>query len=210
MSHPQGYALRDMPAPGRSFSSNSRISDDSGKDISNQDPFSDQISHQAEIQSSHPYDPASEDLLSNANQQDTLYGSVFINGWGWELAAWLLAAVSIVTLLIVFDVFANKSLRSWNPTITPAAVVAILSQFGQTAILASVTACICQFMWLWLYKESRARQPAIQVDNYPQLIFMQEYNDGSRGPLGSLFLLFKHPGSYENAFKFLYEAADET
>lgn len=37
---------------------------------------------------------------------------------------------------------------------------------------------------------------------------MQEYDDGSRGPLGSLFLPFKHPGSYGIAFQFLYAGAD--
>ena len=76
------------------------------------------------------------------SRMPSLYGSVFINGWGWDLTAWLLAAVSTATLLAVIAVFANKSLRSWNSTITPAVIVAILSQFGQTAILAPVTACI--------------------------------------------------------------------
>ena len=207
MRRSQDLALVDIPAPGRSLSSNSRMSHDSARDISNQDPFSDQNSHQAEIHSSHPYDPSFVELLSNAKQQDTLYGSVFIDGWGWELAAWLLSAVSTVTLLTVFAIFANKSLHSWNSTITPAAVVAILSQFGQTAVLAPVTACICQSMWLWLHKESRARQPSIQVDKHPQLISMQQYDGGSRGPLGSLFLLFKNPGSYGNDFHLLYAAA---
>ena len=208
MSRSQDHALLDIPAPGRSLSSNSRTSHDSGRDISNQDSFPNQDSHQAEIHSSHPYHPASANLLSNAKQQDTLYGSLFIDGWGWEFAAWLLSAVSTVTLLTVFAVFANRSLRSWNSTITPAAVVAILSQFGQTAILAPVTACICQSMWLWLHKESRARQSANQVDDHPQLISMQEYDGGSRGPLGSLFLLFKHPGSYGIAFQLLNAAAN--
>lgn len=203
MSRSQDHELLDIPAPGRSISSlssNSRMSHDSGRDVSNQDPFTNEDSHQSDIHPSQPYDSASVELLSNAKGQDTLYDSVFIDGWGWELAAWLLSAVSTVTLLTVFAMFANKSLRSWNSTITPAAVVAILSQFGQTAILAPVTACICQSMWLWLHKESRTRQPSIQVDKHPQLISMQQYDGGSRGPLGSLFLLFKNPGSYGNDF----------
>ena len=208
MSRSQDYALLDIPAPGRSFSSNSRMSHHSGSDISTQDPFTNQTSHQLEIHSSHPYDSTSVELLSNAKERDTLYNSVFIDGWGWELAAWLLSAVSTVALLTVFATFANKSLRSWNSTITPAAVVAILSQFGQTAVLAPVTACICQSMWLWLHKESRARQPAIQVDKNPLLISMQQYDGGSRGPLGSLFLLVKNPGSYGIEFHLLYAATN--
>lgn len=208
MSRSQDHALLDIPTPGRSLSSNSRMSHDSGSDISNQDPFTNQKPHQSEIHSSHPYDSASVELLSKAKEQDSLYDSVFIDGWGWELAAWLLSAVSTMTLLIVFATFANKSLRSWNSTITPAAVVAILSQFGQTAVLAPVTACICQSMWLWFHKESRATQPSIQVDKHPQLISMQQYDGGSRGPLGSLFLLFKNPGSYGIDLHLLYAAAN--
>lgn len=117
--------------------------------LANQDPFSSQDFHEAEIQSSRPYLtfllPRIYYRMQNS-RIPSLYGSVFINRWGWDLTAWLLAAVSTVTLLTVIAVFANKSLRSWDSTITPAAVVAILSQFGQTAILASVTACIYQSM----------------------------------------------------------------
>lgn len=37
---------------------------------------------------------------------------------------------------------------------------------------------------------------------------MQQYDDGSRGPLGSLFSPFKYPGSYKIALQFLYAGAD--
>ena len=52
------------------------------------------------------------------------------------------------------------------------------------------------------------KQRANQVDNHPHFISMQEYAGGRRGPLGSLFLPFKHPGSYGIAFQLPYAAAD--
>ena len=80
MSCSQDHAVPNIPVPDRSLSSNSRMSHDSGRKIPNQDPIPNQDSHQAEIHSSHPYDPAAAELLFNAKGQDTLYRSVFIDG----------------------------------------------------------------------------------------------------------------------------------
>ena len=74
-----------------------------------------------------------------------------------------------MVLLIRFAVFADKSLNSWYFAMTPSAVVAILSHFGQTAILAPVSACFYQSIWLSLYLKSRSRQPSIQVGYCPKL-----------------------------------------
>lgn len=199
MTRSQEYALDDLSvsAPGGRLLPSPRISNGSERDASNQMPFSDRNPENVESQSTHPYDPSIADLLSNSNQQHSLNGHAFTNGWGWEIAAWLLAAVSLAALLIVFAVFADKSLHQWHSNITPGAVVAILSQFGQTAILAPVTACICQSMWIWLGQDRPATAPAKQLVKYPRLINMQEYDDGGRGPLGSLLLVGKHPKSYE-------------
>ncbi len=200
MTRPQEYTLANLSTstPGRRLSSNSRNSDVSERDASDQNPFSDQDPDVVESQSTHPYsyDPPSADLLSNTNQQHSLYRHLFSDGWGWEMAAWLLAAVSLAALLIVFVFFADKPLDQWQSVISPGTVVAILSQLGQTAIVVPLTACICQSMWLWLDKESQAMQLAKQVGKSPRLIGMQEYDYGSRGPLGSLALVYKHPKSY--------------
>ena len=133
-------------------------------------------------------DQASEGLLFNGKQWRSFYGQAFTDGWGWELLSWLLAAASLLVLLIVFTAFSNRALDQWKSSITPNTVVSILSQIGQTAILAPVTACICQSMWLWLGDENKYNR------KHPQLMDMQEYDDGGRGPVGSLLLLWKHPG----------------
>lgn len=119
--------------------------------------------------------------------------SSLLHEWTWELAAWLVAAISLVCLIIIFAVYSDKPLRQWRADITPATTVAILSQVGQTAILAPVTACICQSMWLWLDKESRVAHQANSNGHQPRLITMQTYDDGSRGPISSLLLLWKRP-----------------
>lgn len=195
MANPNGYALGDVSAPSshHSFSHRSTVSNEGEEEARTRKPFT---GHNPNFPESHPYDPASAHLSSDATPQRRLHGSDLIAEWGWEIAAWLLAAVSLVALLIVFGTHSGNPLSQWRSGITPSTVVQILSQFGQTALLAPVTSCICQSMWLWLKKASKEMQPMDQSDKLPRLIAMQWYDDGSRGPLGSLMLLWKHPGLY--------------
>ena len=171
--------------------------------------FSDENPPKVANPSTHPNDPASADSLLDTSHRHSFYVTNFTNGWGWEIAAWVLVAISLVALLSIFVVFANKSLRQWNSTVTPGAVVAVLSQLGQTAAAVPVIACICQTMWLALAKKSGFARQTEQVDRPSRLKDMQDYFDGSRGPLGSIVLLYKHPRSYEKPFLFIYAALTE-
>ncbi|KAI4234003.1 MAG: hypothetical protein LQ349_004076 [Xanthoria aureola] len=134
------YALAEFTttAGSRPISSRSRRS----SDPSPQNPFVDQTDHLANPQPSQPYDAASNNLLAAENEQHHAHGDAFLPEWKWELTAWLVAAISLVSLIILFAVYSDKPLREWGTDITPATTVAILSQVGQTAILAPVTACI--------------------------------------------------------------------
>lgn len=205
MSHSHDYALSELSASAShgSLSRKSRISNVSGEEAVDRNPFADQDRVLTDCQSLNPYEPHSARLSSDTKPRYRSSSHEFIAGWGWEIAAWLLAAVSLVALLILFSRSANHALRQWKSGLTPSAVVAILSQIGQTAILAPVTACICQSMWLWLEKTSRAVQPVSDINDAPRLIAMQGYDDGGRGPIGSLLLLLKHPTSYGMAMSSL-------
>ncbi|CAL8584814.1 hypothetical protein XPA_010398 [Xanthoria parietina] len=191
------YALTEFTttAGSRPISSRSRRSSDPFDDYEAppQNPFVDQTDHLANTQPSQPYDAASNNLLAAENEQHHAHGPAFPREWKWELTAWLVAAVSLVSLIIVFAVYGDKPLREWGADITPATTVAILSQVGQTAILAPVTACICQSMWSWLDEESRVAHQANANGHQPRLITMQRYDDGSRGPISSLILLWQRP-----------------
>ena len=48
-------------------------------------------------------------------------------------------------------------------------------------------------MWIWLGKEDHVTDWKGTNGKRSQLIDMQAYDDGSRGPVGSLLLLWKHP-----------------
>ncbi|KAL8648051.1 MAG: hypothetical protein Q9226_006159 [Calogaya cf. arnoldii] len=194
MSREHDYALSDFTAStgNRTISSRSRISSESHEGPPQQNPFVDQPENQTDNLSFQPYDGASGNLLSGQkmNEQPHAQGHAYLREWMIELIAWLVAATSLASMIILFIHYEDEPLRQWKTQVTPATTVAILSQIGQTAILAPVTACICQSMWLWLDKESRATH---QAQHNPRLIMMQKYDDSSRGPISSLLLLWKRP-----------------
>ena len=201
MTEPQSYALHHLSgsASDRHLpdASSARISQESVMNDSRKNVFSDEYPKNVAKHSTHPNDPASADSLLSTSRRDSFYVNFFTNGWGWEVAAWALVATSLVALLAVFAAYVNKPLRQWDSAVTPGAVVAVLSQVGQTAAVVPVAACICQSMWLSLAHKSGLGQRTEQVDRPSRLINMQNYFDGSRGPLGSLRLVYKHPRSYE-------------
>ncbi|KAL8678363.1 MAG: hypothetical protein Q9186_005288, partial [Xanthomendoza sp. 1 TL-2023] len=193
-------------AQNRTIPSRSRIFHDSSEEVPAQNPFADDSKNVGSNQPSHSYDPASgRHLLSSEEEQFHTRDQIVIRDWSLEWTAWLVAAMSLVSLIIVFAIYSDKPLRQWKAAITPGTTVAILSQLGQTSILAPVTACICQSMWLWLDKESRVTHRATSDGCYRRLITMQTYDDGSRGPISSLILLWKQPCSYEPSIPFHME-----
>ena len=208
MTEPQSYPLHRLSA---SAPDNPRISEDSviNNDVPN-NLFSGESPNNVASHSTHPNDQASADSLLSASQRNSFYVNVFTNGWGWEIAAWVLVAISVVALLIIFARYTNKSLRQWDLAVTPGAVVAVLSQIGHTAAVVPVTACVCQSMWLSLAKKSGLAQRTEQVDRPSRLIQVQKYFDGSRGPLGSISLLYEHPRSYEKPTLFICAALTES
>ena len=172
------YALTDFSAPAenQTISSTSGISKESFNETTRQNPFIDQTETLENTQPSQPYDPASGNhLLPSEFHQHKAYREGFFRDWAFEWTAWLVAAISLVALIILFVVYREKSLRQWKFDISPGTAVAILSQLGQTTIQAPVVACIWQSMWLWLDKEDRAIQRVNSYRGQASLIMMQKY-----------------------------------
>lgn len=190
MSQGQGISLSDFPKS----ASRSIVSSESHGESSNPNPFAHPADNLADNQPSQGYDPAASNLLANADENQYSQNPFAFHNWAWELAAWVLAAVSLLSLFVVLAHFNGKPLREWQSSITPSTVVAIVSQVGQSAAILPVSACVCQSMWLWLDKGSNLR------GHHPRLTATQNFDHGSRGPLGSLLLLWKQPTSYEMEF----------
>lgn len=63
------------------------------------------------------------------------------------------------------------------------AIIAALAQTAQSALLVPVASCIGQLKWKWTWFEKKSRRT----------IDLETYDMASRGPEGSLKLLFHLP-----------------
>jgi hypothetical protein len=98
--------------------------------------------------------------------------------WKYEIATWLLGSCALGCIVALLVIYRDRPLNEWTSRFLPAPVVAALSQVTQSALLFSISACIGQLKWDWL------RQTRSASD-------LGKFEEASRGPQGSLMLLFK-------------------
>ncbi|KAL8835487.1 MAG: hypothetical protein Q9170_003289 [Blastenia crenularia] len=124
MSQRNEYALSELSksAP------NSIISN---RETADPNPF---VCQPVENPPSQEPDPAAGNLLSNADEKQHSPNPHAPRDWLWEFTAWLLAAASLISLFVVLVYFNDKALGEWKSSISPSAVVAIVSQIGNLLV----------------------------------------------------------------------------
>lgn len=103
--------------------------------------------------------------------------------WTWETLSWLTALcfmAATVTVLVVYD---QKTIPQWHWGLTINALVSVLVTFTRSALMVPVSEAIGQLKWLWF------RDQRILED-------FEKFDDASRGPWGSLGLLWRLKGWY--------------
>jgi hypothetical protein len=105
--------------------------------------------------------------------------------WFWETAAVILSLAAILGLIFVLRHVDNKPQTSWTFKFTPNTVVSLLSTTSRSSSLVSISAVIGQEKWMWFGLGSLK---GFRQDT--RLIDLQIFEDASRGPLGSLRLLW--------------------
>lgn len=101
--------------------------------------------------------------------------------WGLELACWVIAALSLVAIVIALEVHKHQPVPEWGLGITLNSLISIFATIGQMAMMKPVVECISQLKWLWFIRREN-------------LAGIQEFDGASRGPTGSLILLGKLRG----------------
>lgn len=139
MNMDKGHSLRDV----------SPMSEERAEAL---ESHTDQDEHANKSSSSH-HNP----ILSSPKPPSTSWSSLstraITNWWGFEFLCWLLAAVSLIVIIIVFAISNGAPLANWHSGIT--ININVPSTIGQTAILVPVAESISQLKWLW-YRRSRA------------------------------------------------------
>jgi Protein of unknown function (DUF3176) len=88
----------------------------------------------------------------------------------------------LVLIVLILSIVNNKPLASWEYSIRPNSLIAVLTTIGKTAMMVIVASCVSQLKW------SHFRRPNDLSD-------MQLYDDASRGPWGAFMMLLR-PSSW--------------
>jgi hypothetical protein len=101
--------------------------------------------------------------------------------WRWEISAMVFSLGCFAGVVGVLIASESKPLSSWNFTfgITLNTLIATLSTFSRTALLVPVASCLSQLKWIHITSASR---PLNEI---------QIFDDASRGPWGSLGLIWQ-------------------
>lgn len=105
-----------------------------------------------------------------------------LKGWWQELICCVLSIASLVALVFFLRAFDGEPLPNWPSGITINTVVAFLATISRTAFVIPVTEGLSQAKWNWFKKKPR---PLEDFDAFDQ---------ASRGPWGSVTLLFRTVG----------------
>jgi hypothetical protein len=98
--------------------------------------------------------------------------------WLYEILSLTLAALILVALVIVLAVY-NRKPSPVVGGITLNTIVAFASTLFRICLMVPVTNCICQLGWTWFEKSYRPLDGIAKIDM------------ASRGPLGSIHMLFQ-------------------
>lgn len=131
----------------------------------------------------HPSDSSTQKLHEAEVVSDPPGSSVQFRvwDWQWEFGASIFSLGCFAAIVGVLARNDTRSLASWNFVfgITLNTLVAVLSTLSRTALLVPVASCISQLKWIHLVAAPR---PLREV---------QVFDDASRGPWGSLELIWK-------------------
>lgn len=99
--------------------------------------------------------------------------------WLYEIGAILLSLVFMSAIIVVPENIDGKPMSSWNMPLSPNTLIAIFSTLSKSAILLVISGCLGQLKWV--YFEQRGQR----------LMDLQVFDDASKGPLESLWLLIR-------------------
>ncbi|KAL8391932.1 hypothetical protein RB595_002223 [Gaeumannomyces hyphopodioides] len=121
--------------------------------------------------------PLSKPLAPAPTESGRRRGHPKSSWWWWEILACALGLVSTVLLFVLLAHVEGIALESWPHPIQINSVIAVLTAVARTAMVVPLAACISQLKWSHFERPSR-------------LGHLQDYDNASRGPWGSLLILF--------------------
>ncbi|KAK5053886.1 hypothetical protein LTR84_001848 [Exophiala bonariae] len=108
--------------------------------------------------------------------------------WLWEVSAWVVSFAALASMIGILGAVNNKPIPQWgirknirgaeySVSISINALLSIFATIMKTALIIPVAASLSQLKWNWFLSENR-------------LLDYQKFEAASRGPLGSVILIW--------------------
>jgi hypothetical protein len=107
------------------------------------------------------------------------------DSWFWETLAIILSVVAILALIFVLRHVDGMAQNAWTFEITPNTIISLLSTTARSSSLVAISAVIGQEKWVWF---GLGKYHGFRKDT--RLVDLQVFDNASRGPLGSLTLIW--------------------
>ncbi|KAH9908155.1 hypothetical protein F4778DRAFT_798137 [Xylariomycetidae sp. FL2044] len=101
--------------------------------------------------------------------------------WLWELSAIMFSCACFIASLVLLAQYNQKPIPRFSYGITLNALVSVFMTFSKSALLVAVAGAMSQLKWRWYQISEGGGRPLLDT---------QLFDDASRGPWGSLVLLF--------------------
>ncbi|KAK7923524.1 hypothetical protein PG985_007595 [Apiospora marii] len=103
--------------------------------------------------------------------------------WWQEIWSFLFSVLCLLGMVILLSRIQNRPLTSWSFVVSPNALISVLSTASKACLILPVSECISQLKWMHLVESKRENR----------LTNLQDFDNASRGPLGSFRFLFHTP-----------------
>ncbi|KAK7968890.1 hypothetical protein PG988_007963 [Apiospora saccharicola] len=124
-----------------------------------------------------------EERRTASEPKDARARSCYKTDWWQEIGSSILSVLCILGMVILLSRIQNQPLASWALPVSPNAFISVLSTASKAFLILPVSECISQLKWMYLL-ESRKED---------RLTHLQNYDNASRGPLGSFRFFFYVP-----------------
>lgn len=101
------------------------------------------------------------------------------DSWALECTALAISGISLTSIGIMLGVYNDRPLSSWSHTISLNTALSTLGTVMKGFMMVSVGSCLGQLKWIW-YAQQKQKLHDFQV-----------FDQASRGPWGSVLLLFR-------------------
>lgn len=122
--------------------------------------------------------------ISSKKVQKPLRRATWLDSWLFEWITLVFSVSCFVTIAVILWVYDGKVRPELGHDLSLNAIISALATGCKSALVLVIGEAICQLKWLW-FQSPRRRDGQ-------QLIDIQRYDAASRGPLGSLMIVFHH------------------